>query len=439
MHCQDDVTVNIWRALLVIGFLLVDGSSVWSQDTRVIDLENADHLEGKILDGEQARELIGNVRFRQERVHVACDRALQYLGSGKVLLTGNVVVMDDSVTMRAPRGIYHRDDRRAEAFDDVRLDDGKVTLTARYGEYFVEPKRAFFRTQVVVQDSASTVTADSLTYFRMEKHSVASGNVVVYNTIDHVTIRGRHLEHWSAGQFTRVTDQAILIKFDTTSSGAIDTLVVRSKVMESYRDSVKRLIAIGDVEIVRADLAGTAGRAEFFTQRDSILLRVSPVVWYQQTQVSGDSIDVTLKKRKLYQVNVMGQAFALSESDSLRPDRFDQMTGETLTMQFADQGLERIDVRERAISLYHLYEDSSANGLNKTSGDHIVMLFDEGKIKSINVKGGVEGQYFPENMIEGKESELWIPGFLRRTNRPQIRPGDILRIQPNNNQQSQNN
>ena len=419
--------------------MLLHGSPASSQESRVIDLENADHLEGKIIDGEQARELIGNVRFRQERVHVACDRALQYLGSGKVILTGNVVVKDDSVTMRAPRGIYHRDDRRAEAFDDVTLNDGKVTLTARYGEYFVEPKRAFFRTQVVVQDSASTVTADSLTYFRIEKRSVASGNVVVYNTVDHVTIRGRHLEHWSAGQFTRVTEQPILIKFDTTSSGAIDTLIVRSKVMESYRDSVKRLVAIDSVEIVRADLAGTAGRAEFFTQRDSILLRVSPVVWYQQTQVSGDSIDVTLKKRKLHRVTVMGQAFALSESDSLIPDRFDQMTGEMLTMLFAEQGLERIDVHDRAISLYHLYEDSSANGLNKTSGDHIVMLFDEGKVKSISVRGGVEGQYFPENMVEGKESDFAIPGFIRYTNRPQIRPGDILRMQPNNNQQLRNN
>jgi hypothetical protein len=209
--------------------------------------------------------------------------------------------------------------------------------------------------------------------------------------------------------------------------------------MESYRDSVKRLVAIDSVEIVRANLAATAGRAEFFTQRDSILLRVSPVVWYQQTQVSGDSIDVTMKKRKLHQVTVTGQAFALSESDSLRPDRFDQMTGETLIMQFADQGLERIDVHDRAISLYHLYEDSSANGLNKTSGDHIVMLFDEGKVKSISVLGGVEGQYFPEKMVEGKEAGFAIPGFKLYTKRPQIRPGDVLFQQPRKNQQLRNN
>lgn len=434
-----DLTVNVRSTALFIGILLANDSSVWSQETRVIDLENADHLEGKIVDGEQARELIGNVRFRQEKVRVACDRALQYLRSGKVILTGNVVVVDDSVTMRAPRGVYHRDDRRAEAFDDVRLDDGKVTLTARYGEYFIEPKRAFFRSQVVVEDSASTVTADSLTYFRVEQRSVATGNVAVYNSADHVTIRGQHLEHWSTRQFTRITQQPVLVKFDTTSSGVVDTLIVRSRIMESYRDSVKRLIAIGDVEIVRADLAGTAGRAEYFTQRDSILLRVSPVVWYKQTQVTGDSIDVTLKKRKLHQVNVMGEAFALSQSDSLWPDRFDQMTGETMTMQFVDQALERIDVRNRAISLYHLYEDSSANGLNKTSGDQIVMLFDEGKVKSISVRGGVEGQYFPENMVEGKESELMIPGFMRHTNRPQIRPSDILQIQSNKNQQLRNN
>ena len=424
MHWTGDQVVTIQRILLSLC-LLGCTAPVLSQQTRVIDLENADHLEGKIIDGEQARELVGNVRFRQENVRVTCDRALQYLGSGKVVLTGNVVVMDENVTMRAPRGMYYRDDRRAEAFDDVALDDGSVKLTARYGQYFIDPKRAFFRSQVTVEDSASVLTADSLTYFRLEKRSVAEGDVSVYNTVDHVTIKGHQLEHWSERQFTRVTQQPVLVKFDTSASGTIDTLVVHSREMESYRDSVKRLIAIDSVEIVRGDLAGTAGRAEFFTQRDSILLRESPVVWYEKMQVTGDSIDVTLKRRKLDQVRVVGKAFILAESDSLWPGRFDQMTGETLVMQFADQKLERVDVQERAISLYHLYEDSSANGANKSSGDRIVMLFEEGKLKTISVHGGVEGQYFPENLVKGKEAELAIQGFQVHAGRPKIRPDDV--------------
>jgi hypothetical protein len=194
--------------------------------------------------------------------------------------------------------------------------------------------------------------------------------------------------------------------------------------MESYRDSTKRLLATDSVEIVRSELAGIAGVAVFFTEADSVLLRRSPVVWYQNTQVSGDSINVYLQFRKLRLVSVMGNASAISPSDSLHPDRYDQLTGDTLRLLFARQALERIDVDNHAISVYHLYEDNRPNGLNKTSGDRIVMQFDRGKVHAIKVYGGVEGQYFPEQMVKGREMEYAIPGFRWYPHRPEIFPGD---------------
>jgi hypothetical protein len=249
---------------------------------------------------------------------------------------------------------------------------------------------------------------------------VATGNVSVYNPADNVIIRGNHLDHLSAKQYSRMVGHPVLMQIDPSPSGKADTLVVRSRVMEAYRDSVKRLIAIDSVEIVRADLAGVAGFAVFFTAADSVLLRKSPVVWYQKTQVSGDSINVYLQVRKLRLVSVMGNAFAISPSDSLHPDRFDQLTGETMRLYFVQQALERIDVDNHAISVYHLYEDNLPNGLNKTSGDRIVMAFNQGRINAIRIYGGVEGQYFPENMVRGREQEYTIPGFRWYDVRPII-------------------
>jgi hypothetical protein len=136
--------------------------------------------------------------------------------------------------------------------------------------------------------------------------------------------------------------------------------------------------------------------------------------------VSGDSINVYLKFRKLRLVSVMGNAFAVSPSDSVHQDRYDQLTGETMRLHFFQQALERIDVDNRAISVYHLYEDNKPNGLNKTSGDRIVMAFTQGRINAIRIYGGVEGQYFPENMVQGREQEYAIPGFRWHDGRPRI-------------------
>ncbi|MFN0158445.1 MAG: OstA-like protein [Bacteroidota bacterium] len=403
--------------LFVILFFCT--SSINAQGKLVI-VENADSLVGKVIDGENARELIGNVRFSQENVRVSCDRALQYLDRGLVVLTGNVVVQDDSIILRAPRGLYHSDSRRAEAFDDVSLTDGTTNVTSKYGQYFIEPKIATFRTDVAVKDTGSVLTSDTLTYFRTEKRSVAERNVAIYNKQDDVTIYGEHFENFAPQQFSRMTGEPYLVQFDRDPRGRIDTLVVRCRVMESYQDSTRRLVAIDSVEIVRSDLAAIGGLATFFTVGDSILLRQVPVVWYRQSQVSGDSINVYLKERALHIVAVLGNAFAISQNDTLRPSRFDQITGETLHMFFEDQELDKITVDTRAISVYHLYEDSAANGLNKTSGDRLVLDFVFGQVSAIRIYGGVEGQYVPENLVQGHEMEYAIAGFNWREERPRI-------------------
>ncbi|HTY59973.1 MAG TPA: OstA-like protein [Bacteroidota bacterium] len=375
---------------------------------------SADTLHVKQIDGEDVRDLIGHVVLTQEKTRVTCEHALQYIARGVFYLTGNVVVSDDSMTLRAPRGTYNRPERRAEGFDGVRLDEGATRLTADYGEYFAEERRAYFRTHVVVVDSTSIVSADTLLYWRITRRSRALGRVVVESPPDRLTISGGRLDNDAARLYSRMTVSPLLVQIDSAADGRFDTLRVRGRVLESFRDSTRRLIARDSVEVLRSDLAATSRYACFFTAGDSILLRQAPVIWYRETQVTGDSINVYMLRRKLERLLVMGSAFAASRSDSLHPERVDQIEGDRLRMLFGAGGLRRTDVEGRALSVYHLYDDTLANGLNKTSGDRIVMLFAEGKAEAITVYGGVEGEYFPENMVRGRESEYALPGFTWR-------------------------
>lgn len=393
------------------------------KDDRVVVLEHADSLIGKILEGENVRELIGSVRFRQGKVTVACDQAIQYLKSERIALAGNVIVRDDTITLRGSRGVYYSRDRTAEAFDAVRLEDGPTILTAAYGRYHVDEKKAFFRGSVVLEDTISHLTADELTYFREDKHSVARGNVEIVNREDNTTIRGNHFENFALQNFSRMTEQPQVMMFDTTDEATIDTLTVLSRVMEAYRDTLKRFVAIDSVRMWNSDLAAEAGYAIFFTELDSIILRIKPFVWHEENQLSGDSIFVKLLRRRPETVYVRGYAFAVSLSDSSLPDRLNQLTGELIVMTFAEEKLRRIAVEERATSLYYLYEEEREgtrlpNGLNKATGDHVVMEFRDGRLQTINVVGGVEGEYYPEPMVEGKEIEYNLPGLNWRKDRP---------------------
>lgn len=419
-------------ALVLFTSVLMMFAETHSQTEKLIVIENADSLVARVVDGQSARELIGNVRFSQERLRISCDRAVQFQETGNVQLLGNVVVVDDSLTMTFPRGMYFREERRAVAYDTVHLDDRSMTLSAHFGEYLIEPRKAFFRSKVVANDKESKLIADSLTYYRDDERTIALGKVEILSYADNLTIRGGHFESFKKQDYSRMTGLPVLVKYDTTaSSGRIDTLIVRSRVMEAYRgEGDKRLIATDSVEILRADMASIAGIAIFYTQDDSILLRRSPVIWYERTQVSGDSINVYLRRNKLDRVFVFGSSLAISQSDSLFPQKFDQITGEEMILHFGENGMERMDVNTRAISVYHVYEDSLANGLNKTSGDRIVMLWEEGKLSSIKVFGGVEGEYIPENLVQGREREYAVAGFVWREDRPVRRESDFTFIVP---------
>jgi hypothetical protein len=399
--------------------LLLAAMPLRAQTGKPVFLEHADSLLGTVIDGLDVRELKGNVLMSQENVRLRCDRALQFVLAGRVELTGNVVVEQDSMTLLAPRALYHRDERRAEGFDGITLIDGRSVLTALTGEYLVDKRVALFRQRVVVRDSASTVSGDSLIYSRDEKRSVVMGHVSVHYIPDRIVITGGHLVHAGTVGYSRMTEDPVLVQLDSSARGR-DTLVVRSMIMEAVEDSLRRFIATDSVSIVRKGLAALCGRAIFFSKGDSIRLRALPVVWYERTQVLGDSIDVYLQGRALSRVEVMGSAVAVSQSDSTYPNRYDQLSGERLRMKFANRALDRIDVENQAISIYYVYEDTAANGLNRTSGDRIVMTFEKGKIRRVRVFGGVEGQYVPEKLVWGRESEFRIPGFVWRTDRPTL-------------------
>lgn len=393
------------------------------QPDDVLYLDHADSLIGREIEGEKVRELVGNVRFSQGSILVNCQRAMQYMSRNKVELEGEVAVRDDSLTLFTNRGVYYSDTKSAEAFDMVRLNDGITFITAGYGLYNTESRKAYFRYRVRVEDTASVLLADELTYFRDEQHLVADGNVVLLNPANSVTIRGGHFDHEKTAGTSVMTMSPRAVQVDTSDDGTIDSLVVTGGRLESYQDSTRRLVAIDSVVMIRSDFSGMCGRAVFLSDQDSIELRSHPFVWYatearETTQVSGDSMFVHLNERTLERLFVRGSATAISQADSSDATRFHQMTGVEMLLTFRDRKIRRIDVEKTASMVYYLYEDGKPNGLNTTSGDRVAMLFDDRRIASITVAGGVEGRYIPERLLKNREPEYNLQGFNWKVDRP---------------------
>lgn len=421
---MNETLVGQLRTILASAFMisLLSFAAHAQQEKRVI-LNHADSLVGLVVDGEQVQQLIGNVLFTQGNVEVRCKRAMRYLKTNRIVLEGDAEVWDGKMRMVATRGIYYGNTKVAEAFDRVMLEEGPTTIKAKYGKYFADEKRAYFTTDVVVEDTASILSADELTYFRDDEHAIAVGHVRINSLKNHLTIFGEKFESFKKQKFNRMTGHPKVFQIDTTGGNKRDTLIVTCKVMESHQDSAEQLIARDSVVITRGALAAEAGLSVFYTGLDSMILRKSPFVWYgespvEDNQLSGDSIFIKLQRRKLRTVQVRGSAFAVSTADSLYPARFNQMSGEDIIFHLDSSKIKQIDVDKTATSLYYLFEEGNGNGINKTTGDHVTITFQEGRIDKLKVIGGVEGQYFPEMMVRNRENDYNLQGFNWRVRRP---------------------
>lgn len=408
--------INLLRIVVLLWIVI---PAIAQQKDPVV-LQNADLFSGKRLpNGEDIRELEGNVRFRQGNVRVWCDKAIQYLQRNEIDLIGNVRIVRDTITLTSRRGRYFGDKRRADGEGNVKLKTPNVTLLAEIGTYYIDENRAFFQRNVKVIDSATTIYSEQLTYFEKERKSIAMLNVRIENTGNNVTMFGHYLEHFDSTQYSKMTEQPWLMQVDTSDSGEIDTLAVKSIVMETFDDSTKRLLATDSVSIVRGNLAARAGLVKYYTAAERIELFHKPVVWYDDNQVTGDSIILHLADNRLRRAEIRTRAFAASLSDSLFPDRYNQLTGRTLTMKFENNKLRETFVERNAISLYFLYDDSLANGVNKTSGDYLRMVFNDGRPHTITVSKGIEGTYAPENLVRRNGVPHYnLDGFLLRKDRP---------------------
>lgn len=448
------------RFLLVMSFLILIGVMMYPQqeDERITVI--GDSLVGKTIDGEAIREVIGNVRLIQGNVAVTCDKAIQYLARNEAELIGNVVATQDSLTLRTDKGYYFGDLRKTKSTSGIILDDTEVVLSADSGEYFFDEARAFFQSDVTLVDSTTKLTADELIYFkdldksiavsnvkindgkniitadtlihfRETKSSIADGNVSISNIKDNLTIYGNHLEDNGELKYTLINKEPLLMQIDTTFSPindtlnqvSIDTLFIKSKVMEGFRSETNMFKATDSVKILRGNFASVNDLTTYYRDQEKIITErlkedtPRPRLWYENSQLTGDSVTIFLEDGQIEMLSVNENSFMLSQNKKYEL-RFDQTSADSIYLYFSGNRLKRADFEGKVQSIYYLYDEDVANGLVKSTAQRTAILFEDNEVEQVRLYGSPTSEYYPEVKVEGLERTFTLPKFVFSENRP---------------------
>ncbi len=430
-----------------------------------------DSLMGKMIAGESIREVYGHVVLTQGRVVITCDKAVQYLSSNNADLEGNVIAKQDTLTILTPKAKYFGNEKRSRSVSGVTLNDTKVILTADSGDYFFREDRAFFQGDVKMYDTATTLTSDQMTYFKSQNRMVAvkhvkiidstntieadslehfrstritfaNKNVKITNTGNNTVIYGDHLEDYVQRSYTLININPLLVQIDSSktkdttisinsdnkpkpdsSSVRIDTLIIRSNVMEAYRDTVNRFEATDSVRIWRGPFASVNDYTIYFRKQERIVTkkmgqhRPQPILWNENTQMTGDSVAIHLHNNRIRLLDVIGTGFLLSQNEIYKK-RYDQISGEKIFISFDSTGITSTEVKGSVLSIYFMYEKDSANGLTKSSSQNAMILFKDRKVSTVSMYSFPKSDYYPEKLVEHKELSFTLPGYVIFTNRP---------------------
>ena len=411
-----------------------------------------DSLVGKTVNGENIREVIGNVVITQGDVVINCLKAIQHLTKNEFELIGDVVATQDTLVIKTPRAYYYGETQIAISDTSIYLSEPNLNLSADKGKYFFESEEAQFFGNVILNDSTfrliseilyyykaeerinakinvqvvdsnSVISADSIWHFRNEKISYAFSNVRVDNFENNVVIFGDSLVNNNELKYSRVTGSPLYMQVDTSGTDKLDTLFISAKTLESYNDSTKKFIAIDSVKIVRGDFSSINEQSILYKDDERIetfkLTEDSdrPIIWSGENQLVGDSVYIYLKESNLEWIDVRGNSVIISKNKGY-DWRYNQISGNRLNMFFNDSTIYRTDVFGNVLSIYYMFEDGEPSGLIKSSSQTAKIIFDEGQVVDVRLYQSVMSEYYPDNLVEGKEREFTIPQFIIYDNRP---------------------
>jgi len=441
----------------LITLIIIISSALFSQQNSNRIKVVGDSLVGKVINGESVREIYGNVRLTQGNVYITCDKAVQYLLKNDAILNGNVFVKRDSLTIKTSEGFYYGDERKTRSTTGLVLDDQKVVLIADSGEYYFNEDKAFFQSNVSLKDSAMLLTSDELTYYQKEDRAVSIGNVKIVDASNeikadslehfrssktsiadgHVRIRslennsrifGNHLEDYPERKYTLINENPLYMQFDSTYSAddklIIDTLLIKAELMEAFRDTSNIFKAIDSVQIIKGDFASINDYTLLLRDDDIIITKKlagtskKPVLWYLNSQLSGDSITIYMADKKISRLIVNNDAFMLSQNIKYN-NRYDQTSAKDVSLYFSNNKLNRAEFKENVLSIYYLYDNELRNGLTKSSAKKLTIVFDKDEVSEVRLYGSPQSDYYPENQVTGNEKAFTLPAFNFIENRPE--------------------
>lgn len=317
------------------------------------------------------------------------------------------------------------------------------TIYCENGWYDTKRDVSQFNENAYLDNGKQLLKGDSLWYNRNIGLGKAYENVSIIDTTDRLNIHGNYGEYDEKSNKSLVTGRAEMVQYDK-----LDSLFLHGDTLLAVKDSIRgdRVYAYHNVRFFRTDMQGAADSV-IFSQSDSLIhMYNNPVLWSEDLQITGDTINIKSAEGKVENLYVFENAFMVDRVDSVK---YNQIKGKRLTGYFRDNNLYKVLIKGNGESLYYAAEekkvapdssiteaDSSQNllkpvteykyiGVNKAICSDIVIYLTDNRVQRIVFLTKPDGTFYP--LFKFPKEERFYKGFNWEGERRPVSHEDIFR------------
>ncbi len=324
------------------------------------------------------------------------------------------------------------------------------------GWYNTQTDKAQFNRNAWIKTKEQLLYGDSLYYDSKGGIGRAFNNVAIEDSTQKIKIKGGLLQYFENEEKTIVTDKAVMIHYfkddtlylhaDTLKASYDSTYFALKKIKEKeaaqknenkkgpkseikvqMEDSIaaahRLIFAYNKVKFFKQDLQGLCDSLVYGSADSLMKLFKKPILWSDANQLTAEFINIKLYEGEIYQLNMLNDAFIVSQYDSLR---YNQIKGKKMFGYFKSNELRKIDVKGNGETVYYVKDDDdgSLSGVNKAECSDISIYVKDDKVEKLKMYNKPSGiMYPPENV---KPQEMILKDFSWYQEYRPLKPDDIF-------------
>lgn len=323
--------------------------------------------------------------------------------------------------------------------------DGSI-INTKSGTYNLETGEAIFLDRSNFSDSTRSGVADKIAYDKKNGILQMLGNAKLVDSVNRAIVFGGEVYADTKINSFLASRKPVMILYrdgdstyiaaDTLFSGLrkydslerkvntyTDTLKSAHAIKANDADSsIRYFLGFHNVRIFNDSLQAVSDSLHYSTLDSTFKLFGEPVVWNQQSQITGDTLYMFTQNQKPKRLYVFNNGMIVNKT---KEGLYNQIAGRTLNGYFLDGNIDYVRIKgSPAESIFYPQDDDSAYiGMNRSSGDVIDVFFVKKEVNKVVFVNDVNGTLFPLKDIPADKKEL--KGFKWLDNR---RPKNKLEL-----------